>query len=327
MATLTRARAWAFNLARSALARLTPVHSNLCRPVLACALSLTLLGASLTTVSAQNVLVLVNTHPVTAFDVEQRIRIAAMTENRKLDRKSALTELVDDQVKLTEARRVGYRIRDEGVEGEFLRLAKANRQTELEFSAALKRAGIEPAALKDKIRADLAWNVLLRDQGRKGSQVSNDEIASAVETRRREVGTITEYHLQPVVFIVPQGRNLADRERAANAARAQFTSCETGFDELRKLPDVAIRSNTIRSSAELAKPLAALLEKTPVGRLTPPSRTSQGVEMVAVCSKRTLENPSTTTAEVAESLSNKKLVEGAKTYIEELRKKNDIKYR
>ncbi|MCA1953018.1 MAG: hypothetical protein LDL22_08245, partial [Hyphomicrobiales bacterium] len=73
-------------------------------------LALLLAGLAGRPAAAQAVLALVNSRPVTSFDVEQRIRIAQIVDRRRLDRKSALTELVDDQVKLIEARRIGYRV-------------------------------------------------------------------------------------------------------------------------------------------------------------------------------------------------------------------------
>ncbi len=276
---------------------------------------------------AQGVLALVNNRPITSFDVEQRIRIAALTERRRLDRKSALRELVDDQVKLIEARRVGYRVTDEGVETEYVKLAKGNRQTEREFSDALQKAGLQPSALRDKIRADLAWTVLLRDQSRRGSQVTNSELETALEEKRRKTGMITEYTLQQIVFIVPPGSNPAERERAASAARAKFTSCETGIDELRQMKDVAVRGTVVRSSEDIAPQLKQLLDKTPVGRLSPSSRTSQGVELVAVCDKRERESASASRSNVAVDLSEKKITENSKGYLEEIRKKVEITYR
>lgn len=276
---------------------------------------------------AQSVVALVNSSPVTSFDIEQRIRIAALTERRRLDRKSALRELVDDKVKLIEARRVGYRITEEGVEAEFLKMAKGNGQNVREFSENLKKAGIQPNALRDKIRADLAWVVLLRDQARRGSQVTNSELESAIEEKRRATGTVIEYTMRQVVFIVPQGGSAGARQQAANAARGQFDSCDTGFDALRRMKDVAVRGVIVRTSQDLSKPLLALLDKTPVGRLTPPSVTSQGVEMVALCGKKERTNPSALRSEVAVDLSEKKITANAKNYIEELRKKVDIKYR
>lgn len=278
-------------------------------------------------VSAQAVVALVNNSPVTTFDVEQRMRIASMTERRRLDRKAAIQELIDDQVKLIEARRVGYRVTEEGVEQEFIKLAKGARMSEREFETALQRAGIQPSALRAKIRADLAWVVLLRDQARRGSQVTNDELESEIEARRRKDGMITEYVLRPVVFIVARGASPASRMAAANNVRARFNSCETGFDELRSLPDVAIRPPVMRTSSDLSPQLRQLFERTPVDRMTPPSPSSEGIEIVAVCSKKERENPAWQRSAVAVDLSERKITANARNYIETLRKKVDIRYR
>jgi peptidyl-prolyl cis-trans isomerase SurA len=277
--------------------------------------------------SAQAVVALVNNSPVTSFDVEQRIRIASLIERRRLDRKSAMQELVDDQVKLIEARRIGYRVTEEGVETEFTKLAKGNRLSDREFEAVLQRAGIQPTALRAKIRADLAWSILLRDRARRGSQITNSELESEVEARRRKDGVITEFVLRPVVFIVARGASPASRMAAANNVRARFNSCETGFDELRTLPDVAIRAPITRTSADLSPQLKQLFERTPVDRMTPPAPSSEGIELIAVCSKKERDNPSSQRANVAVDLSERKIMENAKSYLETLRTKVDIRYR
>lgn len=312
------------------MAACSPASSPRRAPHLALAL-LALLGAApLMTggAAAQAVLATVNTKPITSFDVDQRIRLVAATERRRLDRRTALRELVDDQVKLIEARRIGYRVTDDGVENEFSRLAKSNKQTSREFEDSLTRAGLSPNALRDKIRADLAWQTLVRDRAKSGSQISNSELETAIEQRRRETPEkVTEYRLYPVVFIVPRGVSPGSRLAAANAARGRFTSCEGGFDSLRAMPDVALRPSIVRSSADLPKPLAQLLDKTPEGRLTPPQPSPEGIEMVAVCEKRQVTNNANLRSNVATVLADKKLNDSTKAYLDQLREKAIIKYR
>lgn len=276
-------------------------------------------------VEAQNVLATVNSQPITNFDVAQRIRIAALTERRRLDNRSALQELIDDQVKLIEARRIGYRITDEGVDQEFQRLARGNRQTESEFNETLRRAGIEPSALRNKMRAGTAWQVLLRDQARRGTQVTNEEIEKALAEERKKRGEVIDYELQSVIFVVGGGQSPAERERAANAARGRFTSCETGLESFRELRDVAIRPPVLRSTETMPDQLKALLARTPVGRLTPPFRSEQGIEMVAVCSKKERDNTPALRGEIAAELAEKKVTSNAQSYLQDLRKKVDIR--
>lgn len=282
-------------------------------------------GGVVTPAQAQNVLATVNSAPITNFDVAQRIRIAGLTERRRLDNRTALQELIDDQVKLIEARRIGYRVTDEGVDQEFMRLARSNRQTESEFNETLRRSGIEPSALRNKMRASTAWQVLLRDQARRGTQVTNEEIEKALAERRKTQKEIVDYELQNVIFVVGSGQSPGERERAANAARGRFTGCDAGMESFRELKDVAVRAPTVRSTEGMPEPLIKLLEKTPVGRMTPPFRTEQGIEMVAVCGKKSRDGTSSLRGDVAAELAEKKIMANSQGYLAELRKRVDIR--
>lgn len=274
---------------------------------------------------AQNALATVNGSPVTNFDVQQRIRIVQLIEGRRMDSRTALQDLIDDRVKLMQARRSGYSVTEAGVEAEYSRVAKSGGRDIATFDAALRQAGVEPSKLRDKIRADLAWQVLLRDQARKGSQVSGEELERAIDEEIKKQKPITDYYLRNVVFVVPRGVSPGARESAANAARARFSGCETGFDELRQLPEVALRPAQLRSSDQLSDALVKVIERTPVGKLTPPFRTEQGIEMVAVCEKNPRPVSQTLRNEVAEKLGDKRITDRAKSYIVELRKTMDIR--
>lgn len=274
---------------------------------------------------AQAVLAMVNQQPVTSFDVAQRMRIALLTDGRRLSQQAALQELIDDRVKLLQARKVGYRVTEEGVDAEYSRIARGGGRTNAQFEAALRQAGIEPSALRDKIRADLAWQVILRDQARKGSDVSSAELEAAVQQEMKKQRTITDYQLQSVIFVVPRGANPGERERAANAARGRFASCETGFDELRTMRDVAVRPPLYRSTDGMSEQLVKILDRTPVGKLTPPSRTEQGIEMVAVCERKVREPSANLRSEVTAVVMEKRVTETARKYLQELRKITDIR--
>jgi peptidyl-prolyl cis-trans isomerase SurA len=276
-------------------------------------------------VRAQAVLAMVNQQPVTSFDVAQRIRLAQLTDGRRLSQQAALQELIDDRVKLFQARKVGYRVTDEGVEAEYSRIARGGGRTNAQFEAALRQSGIEPSALRDKIRADLAWQVILREEARKGSDVPSAELEAAIQKEMKNRRTITDYQLQSVIFVVPRGTNPGERERAANAARGRFTNCETGFDELRTMRDVAVRQSQYRSTEGMAETLVKVLERTPVGRLTPAFRTEQGIEMVAVCERKVREPSANLRSEVAASLMERRITETARKYLQELRKSVDIR--
>lgn len=280
-------------------------------------------------VQAQTVLAVVNRVAITDFDVKQRIRIAQLTERRRLDSKSALQELVDDQVKQLEAQRLGYRVTEDGVDGEFSRIAKLNRQTIGQFEESLRRSGIEPSAMRDKFRAEISWTAIVRDQARRGSELTAAEIDQAVAEEQRKQKPVIDYQLRSVIFVVPNNApgTAGERERAASAARARFNSCASDFDDLLGKSDVAVRAPVNRSSDSFSPEFAALLEKTPVDRMTPPQRSEQGIEVVAVCSKTIRDASANLRNDVITALSQKKLEARSKELIVELRAKTNIQYK
>jgi peptidyl-prolyl cis-trans isomerase SurA len=275
--------------------------------------------------AAQAVLAMVNQQPVTSFDVAQRMRIAQLTEGRRLSQQAALQELIDDRVKLIQARKAGYRVTEDGVEAEYSRVARSGGRTNSQFEAALRQAGIEPRSLRDKIRSDLAWQVILREQARKGGDISGAELESAIQQEMKKQRTITDYQLQSVIFVVPRGTNPGERERAANAARGRFSSCESGFDELRTMRDVAVRPPQYRSTDGMGEQLVKVLDRTPVGKLTPPFRTEQGIEMVAVCERKVREQSANLRSEVTSLVMERRIADVARKYLQELRKTTDIR--
>lgn len=281
--------------------------------------------AQLSPALAQAVLAMVNQQPVTNFDLAQRIRIAQLTDGRRLSQQAALQELIDDRVKLIQARKVGYRVTEEGVDAEYSRIARSGGRTNAQFEAALRQAGIEPRALRDKIRSDLAWQVILRDQARKGGDISGAELETAIQQEMKKQRTITDYQLQNVIFVVPRGTNPGERERAANSARGRFSGCETGFAELRTMRDVAVRPAQYRSTEGMSEQLVKVLDRTPVGKLTPPFRTEQGIEMVAVCERKVREPSANMRSEVTATVMEKRITEIARKYLQELRKSTDIR--
>jgi len=52
------------------------------------------------------------------------------------------------------------------------------------------------------------------------------------------------------------------------------------------MQNAAIRETVTKTSADIPAVLREVLDKTPIGHLTPPEVTKQGVEMVALCAKK-----------------------------------------
>jgi peptidyl-prolyl cis-trans isomerase SurA len=93
------------------------------------------------------------------------------------------------------------------------------------------------------------------------------------------------------------------------------------------MQNAAIREVVTRTSADLPGPLRELLDKTPIGHLTAPEITKQGVEMVALCGRKPTTVDTPKKREVREKMFAEKFEKKSKAYLEEVRKAAMIEYR
>jgi len=88
-----------------------------------------LIGALATAVAcspaiAQQVVALVNGEPITNFDLEQRSKLIIMSTHKSPTRQEVLDELVNDKLKVREAKRFGLEIGDDEVDATFAGMAR-----------------------------------------------------------------------------------------------------------------------------------------------------------------------------------------------------------
>ena len=302
------------------------MHDTTVRAGLGTVLGFAALLAAVPGAQAQGVVVFVNGDPITTYDVEQRAKIYAVTGRRGASRQSVVQELIDDRLKIIEARRIGYRIGDNDIDEQMTRMARANNQTMYEFQQRLSKGGIDPNAYRAKLKAEYSWDLALshRQKGQTGG--SNAEVDAIYQKKLADGSAkVTDYVVNSVVFVV--SGNAGARQREAAAARGRFKNCETGLDEMRKITDVAVKAPVKRSSNQISAQLNAILQKTPVNQLTPPFPSDQGIEMIAVCEKSERVDTASARSKAEEEVAAKKRTAGTDEYIKSLRSKALIQYR
>jgi peptidyl-prolyl cis-trans isomerase SurA len=93
------------------------------------------------------------------------------------------------------------------------------------------------------------------------------------------------------------------------------------------MPNAAIRELVIRTSADIPANLRKVLDDTPIGHLTPPEVTKQGIEMVALCGRKptTIDTPKR--KEMRDKMFQQKYEQTSNAYLAEIRKAAMIEYR
>ena len=81
------------------------------------------------------------------------------------------------------------------------------------------------------------------------------------------------------------------------------------------MQNAAIRDTVTKTSADLPGPLRELLDKTPIGHLTPPEITKQGVEMVALCGRKPTTVDTPKKREIREKMFPQKYEKKSKSYL------------
>ena len=136
--------------------------------------------------------------------------------------------------------------------------------------------------------------------------------------------------MRPVVLIVPRGSPPAAidvRRKEAEALRERVQSCEEANSYFKSIQNAAVRDIVTKTTADIPEVLRGVLDKTPIGHLTPPEVTKQGVEMVALCGRKptTIDTPKK--REVREKMFAEKYEAKSKSYLREIRGAAMIEYR
>jgi peptidyl-prolyl cis-trans isomerase SurA len=309
----------------------TTFSQRLTRSILSFAAALFLIGCG-SPLHAQSVVVMVNGEPITNYDIEQRSKLNFLTTHKPSDRQQVINELIDEKVKIKEGKKFGVDPSASDIDQSYAAMSSRMRITPEQLTKSLESQGIRPDTLKSRMKAEMVWTSLVRGRYKESLQVGEKDVAAAVQVSGDDKlsADAFEYKMQPIVLIVPRG-SAADtveaRRKEAEALRNRVQTCDEANSLFKSMQNAAIREIVTKTSADIPAVLRELLDKTPVGHLTPPEVTKQGVEMVALCAR----NPTTVDTpkkkEMREKMFLQKYEAKSKAYLQEVRKASMIEYR
>jgi peptidyl-prolyl cis-trans isomerase SurA len=299
--------------------------------LMVCAAALILLGCGSPS-QAQTVAVMVNGEPITNYDIEQRMKLNTLTTHKPSVRQDVINELIDEKVKIKEGKKFGVDPTSSDVDQSYASMSSRMRITPEQLTKSLESQGVRPDTLKMRMKADMVWTSLVRGRYKESLQVGEKDVAAAVQTSGDEKlqTEAFEYRLQPIVLIVPRGSAPAAvelRRKEAEALRSRVQTCEEANSYFKSMQNAAIREAVTKTSADIPEVLRGVLDKTPIGHLTAPEVTKQGVEMVALCGRKptTIDTPKK--KEIRDKMFVEKYEAKSKSYLQEVRRAAMIEYR
>ncbi|HUD88003.1 MAG TPA: SurA N-terminal domain-containing protein [Xanthobacteraceae bacterium] len=281
---------------------------------------------------AQEVVALVNGEPITALDIEHRAKFTQMSTNKVPARQDVINELIDETLELGEAHRYGIDVPDSEVDNAFAGVGTRMGADPQKLTEILEKGGASAGTLKHRLRAQLAWDALVRGRYKASLEIADSDVEAELDLHKpqdkNQVGY--EYALRPIVLIVPRGAPdtaFEARKRDADALRVRFLTCADGIPFTRALREVAVRDPVTKFSADLPPELRDILDKTDVGHLTPPEQTTEGIQMFALCGKKENKSDTPGKKEVRDELFQQKFGAQAKRYLAEIRRGAMIEYK
>jgi peptidyl-prolyl cis-trans isomerase SurA len=303
------------------------------RALAAAALAAALMLAAPADVRAQQVVAFVNGQPITTLDFEHRSKFMQLSSKKVPTRKEVLDSLIDEILKVAEAKRYTIDVPDSEVDNAYKNVATRMNLDEQKLTQLLTAAGASDDTLKRSLRAQIAWTNLVRGRYRASLEIVDKDVEAQLQLHKpgekaSQVGY--EYIMRPVVFIVPHGSAdtvVEARKHEAETLRTRFANCTDGIAFARALPDVAVRDQVSKYSADLAQQLREILDSTAVGHLTPPETTTEGVQMFAICAKKETKTDTPEITEIRNQMFQQKFGAQAKRYLDTLRRQAMIEYK
>ena len=315
----------------------TTFFDRLSAVILGCATALILMGCA-SPLRAQTVAVMVNGEPITNYDIEQRSKLITLSTHKPTERKQVIDELIDEKVKIREVKKFGIEPSSADIDQTYAAMSARMRISADQLTKSLESQGIRPDTLKSRMKADMVWTNLVRGRYKESLQVSEKDVDKAVKDVDKAVEVkgdekpdtqSFEYKMQPIVLIVPHGSDAATvetRRKEAEALRGRIQTCDEANAFFKSMPNAAIQGAVTKTSADIPPTLRELLDGTPIGHLTPPEVTKQGVEMVALCAR----NPTTVDTpkkkEIRDKMFAEKYEAKSKAYLRDVRGTAMIEY-
>ena len=281
--------------------------------------------------NTQGIAVIVNQDAITQSNVNDRMKLIAtstgMPDTKELMdklRPQVIDMLVEEQIKLQEAKRLKLTVTQEEINGGFTQISQQNNIPAEDFKKMLKARGIRIGTMEDQIRSQIAWGKVVQKRVRPQIDVSDADIDSQLELLRSKMGK-AEYRLANIYLPFNEEKKQGEVKAFADKVVGQLRQQPELF------PRVAIQFSQAPGAAqggvmgwvsegELATELDEKLPSLTVNEVSDPIKTLSGYYILLVREKRQMTEENLPTREaLTERIGTERLDRGQRRYLMDLR--------
>ena len=285
--------------------------------------------------------VVVNGEAVTSNEISSRARFLRMVDRTTTGasvERAAMEELVEEKLKLQEAKRVGIEVSQAQIDAAFGSIAQRLKLAPAQFAQALSAQGISPETMKSRIKTQMVWQQLVMGRFSRSINITDSQVIDALAKKDGKgkadagaaagAGTTAEYTIQQVILIVPaKGGDAGARGKEAEALMARVSGCDGLVAAVKPLKEALVKNIGKRTADELPEQFREELGKMEVGKLSKPQRSALGLEMLMICNKRDVGGDFSIRSKVEQELRNQEGEVFSRRYLNDLRRIAVIEYK
>lgn len=246
--------------------------------------------------ASEGIAAVVNNEAISVYDLRNRLDLVIATSNlpdnaqvRQRIMPQVLRNLIDEHLKLQEARRLKIKVKDSEVEAQIREIEKRNNMPAGGMKNFLVNSGIAESTLKYQIRADIAWADVIRQTYAPQVAISDQEVDQAIAKIRENAGK-PEYRVYEIFLPIDDPKNRRDVTQLAHRLvqqlrqGASFTALARNFSQE---PSAAQGGDLgwVRAQ-ELGRKLASAVQQMSPGDLAGPIQTEDGFHILLLRDKR-----------------------------------------
>ncbi|MEM1307864.1 MAG: SurA N-terminal domain-containing protein, partial [Pseudomonadota bacterium] len=202
--------------------------------------------------------------------------------------RKAREELIDERLKVQEAKRLGVTIDRDQVNSVFARMAKGNKMSSKQFAQHLRRAGASSLTMKARLEAQLAWNAVLARRFRRLVSVNQREIDTFIGNQGEAKGV--RLRVQRITLPVPNiedGRAVAQQLATGQQLQSQIRGCNGTAPVVRRVRGAQLRDVDGLDPNTIEEPTRSMLLSADPNEALAPSISNDGVVLYVVCGRTT----------------------------------------
>lgn len=239
----------------------------------------------------------VNDDAISMRDVEERAKLVMVSsglpnnpEIRTRIMPQIIEGLIEEQLKMQESRRRNLSVTDAEIEEGLSTIAQQNNFTGEQFRQIMKQQGVPIKTLERQIRAQLAWNKVVRDVYRRQVDVSPKDVDSRIARLKAQIGK-TEYLVSEIYLPIDNPKRASEVQQFATrmaqelqAGKAPFGPVAAQFSKAAGAEKGGLLGWI--QEGHLAPDLEKIVLKLEEGGVSNPIRSGNGIYLLKLNKKR-----------------------------------------